>query len=70
MELSARERLALRYLRDAHQPLWGAHLDRGEPPQGDLARWLELGLIEVVGEGTGYRGYATTAKAKQLLKSE
>ena len=69
MELSNRDRLHLRHLRDADEPLWGGHLQRGEPiTDPDMQRWLDAGLIEVVGEGTGYVGYATTDKAKELLK--
>ena len=69
MELSKRDRLHLRCLLDADEPLWGGHLQRGEPiTDPDMQRWLDLGLIKVVGEGTGYVGYTTTDKAKQLLK--
>lgn len=69
MELSKRDHLHLRYLRDADKPLWGAHLQRGEPiTDPDMQRWLDAGLIEVVGEGNEYVGYVTTDKAKQLLK--
>lgn len=54
MALSKMELLELRYLAK-HQPLWGAHLQRGEPltdPQ--MRRWIESGLIEAQGTD-GYR---------------
>lgn len=70
VELSKRDRMVLGYLRDASEPLFGAHLTRGETlSDPDMKRWLELGLIEVVGEGTGYVGYALTNAGKDALLS-
>lgn len=61
--LTERDKLQLRYLGRSLQPLWGGHLQRGEPiSDPDMQRWLELGLIEAVGT----RGYLLTVKGRAL----
>ncbi len=51
----ASERLQLEYLRRSTEPLWGGHLQRGEPvTDGDMMRWIDNGWIEVAPDRSGY----------------
>ena len=55
MKLTRQEIMELSYLERSYRPLYGGHLQRGQPisdPQ--LARWVETGLIKAVGT-EGYR---------------
>lgn len=58
--LSDLDRMQLRWLAQQTGPVWGGHLNRGEPiSDPDLARWIRLGLVE---EWSGHRerGYRAT----------
>lgn len=63
--MTERDKLHLGYLAKATRPLWGGHLQRGEPvTDPDMPRWLELGWIEQVGN----QGYLLTAKGAHDLQ--
>ena len=64
VKLTAQEDMELRYLARSTQPLWGGHLQRGEPvTDPDMKRWIDLGLIEPVGT----KGYRVTALCRANL---
>lgn len=45
-----RDRLHLAFLAISDKPLWGGHLQRGEPiTDPDMQRWLDSGLIKRIG---------------------
>lgn len=63
--MTQRDKMHLGYLAKAVSPLWGGHLQRGEPiSDPDMRRWVELGWIEQV----GHDGYVLSAKGEQLLQ--
>lgn len=65
MKLTVRECAELRWLSWQHTPVWGAHLQRGEPLKNNqMLRWLELGLIEAI----GMRGYRITPAGRAALE--
>ncbi|WP_024337961.1 hypothetical protein [Bradyrhizobium japonicum] len=60
--LTMQEKVELRYLGRSRKPLWGGHLERGEPLSDQtMQRWLSLGLIQQVGK----EGYVLTPKGEQ-----
>lgn len=66
MILTERDRLELSYLRMRDRPLWGGHVERGEPITAPrLQKWVDEGLIEYT-EVT-LKGYVLTEKGKQAL---
>lgn len=66
METPRIDLLSLRYLARSRQPLWGGHLKRGEPVSDpDMRRWIDEGIIEVVGTD----GYVITDKGRALIAS-
>lgn len=66
MTLTNRDKLHLGYLAKAGRPLWGGHLERGEPiSDPDMKRWLELGLIQPVDNS----GYVLTADGEREILS-
>lgn len=68
--LTNQEVSELRYLDKSSRPLWGGHLDRGEPlSDPHMKRWLELGLIEAV-DWSGLRGYVLTTKGTSAIAAQ
>lgn len=62
--LTQRETAELRYLARSQTPLWGGHLERGEPiTDVQMQRWVDLGLIKAVGT----RGYIATGLCRASL---
>jgi hypothetical protein len=65
--MTRREIHELRYFAKSRYPLFGGHLERGEPlPDPQLARWLEMGLIKQVGN----KGYEITPAGRAALTEE
>lgn len=65
--MSKRDRLHLGYLEKARQPLWGGHLERGQPiTDPDMPRWLSHGWIERVDR----QGYILTAAGQIALHQQ
>jgi hypothetical protein len=62
--LTKTEAMELRYLERADRPLWGGHLERGEPVTSPvMQRWIDAGLIEA----HGTKGYMLTEAGKNEL---
>jgi hypothetical protein len=62
--MTPRDRLHLGYLAKSNTPLWGAHIQRGDPiTDPDMQRWIDTGLIERAGDD----GYVATEKCKRIL---
>lgn len=60
----------LRYLVRSLKPLWGGHLERGEPISDPQMRsWIERGLIVAV-EEYGVKGYRITPAGRSLANGE
>lgn len=63
--LTKRERLQLEHLAQSPKPLWGGHLQRGEPITDMVMQsWVELGLIEA----RGTEGYVISAKGREAIR--
>jgi hypothetical protein len=64
MVLSDQEKREQRYVQSAPRPVWGGHLERGEPvTDPTMKRWIDLGLIEAVGT----KGYILTSKGAEAV---
>lgn len=64
MERPRVDLLSLRYLALSGRPLWGGHLQRGEPVSDpDMRRWIEDGWIKAVGT----EGYVITEAGRQMV---
>lgn len=63
--MSPQERMELNYLRKSPRPLWGGHLERGQPISDPMMkRWVDLGWIIPVAK----RGYILSPKGEQALQ--
>lgn len=63
------ERIAeLQWLSRQHLPMWGGHLERGEPINDrTLLAWVNAGLIEAVDKPCV--GYVLTEKGRAYLRA-
>jgi hypothetical protein len=64
IRISEEDALDLRYLARSPKPLWGGHLERNEPPGPHMRRWIDLGLIQQVGDS----GYIATELCHASLR--
>lgn len=59
------EQLSLAYLAKSAKPLWGGHLERGEPiSDPDMQRWLNLGFIKQIAN----EGYVITRAGRHSVE--
>jgi hypothetical protein len=63
---STLEQWTLRWLSEQSAPMWGGHLERGEPATDtQLRQWIEDGVVEAVSEPR--QGYVITKKGRAKL---
>jgi hypothetical protein len=56
--------MSLEWLAKQREPMWGGHLQRGEPMSDPLMReWIEDGWIKAVGK----QGYILTDKGRAAI---
>lgn len=67
--MTDKDRLHLRYIAASGCPVWGGHIDRGEPitDHPEMARWLANGWMER-GDTTWLKGYRITAVGLRALQ--
>jgi hypothetical protein len=59
--------MELRWLAQQAHPVWGGHIERGEPvSDGQLRAWIESGIVAEASE-PGIPGYKITDKGRRLL---
>ncbi len=60
------EILHLQWLGNQSSPMWGGHLERGEPiSDPEMRGWLDRGLIEAVDHPS--KGYILTEKGRAYV---
>ena len=62
------ERMELEWLGRQTKPVWGGHLERGEPiTDANMQRWLDQGIIKAV--ETPSKGYVLTDIGRTYLRT-
>lgn len=61
-----RANMELKWLSNQHRPVWGGHIERGDPiSDQQMLQWLADGIIEAVKQPNV--GYVITNKGRKFL---